>query len=253
MGDLAGFVAATVMRGVPFVQIPTTLLSLVDSSVGGKTGLNHAGGKNLVGAFHQPRLVYGALQALTSLPDAERISGLAEVVKTALLGDVPLLDLIEERAEDLRRGDPQITRRVVTRCVQTKSDIVARDELESGVRTILNAGHTVGHAYEAVLGGAVIRHGEAVALGLIAETRWAIRTGHCVDNALADRLTRILGALGLPTTPPDTRHEALVAAMQLDKKSSSDTIVLPVPVRVGEMKLVRVPRTQLSELVSETP
>ncbi len=253
VGDMAGFVAATAMRGVPFVQLPTTLLALVDSSVGGKTGLNHAGGKNLVGAFHQPRLVYGALQALTTLPRADRISGLGEVLKTALLGDEALLNLVEEEAVALRDGDPRVTAKIISECVRIKARIVAEDEREAGVRALLNAGHTVAHAYEAVLPPGAVRHGEAVALGLVAETKWAIRQRHCEDSELADRLARIGAALGLPIVPPAASRDALVAAMQLDKKASADTIAVPVPVCAGVMRLVRIPRTRLHELVSETP
>lgn len=251
LGDVAGFAASAALRGVPLVQLPTTLLAMVDSSVGGKTGVNHPLGKNLVGAFHQPRLVWAALDTLTTLDPAERVAGLGEVVKTALIGDADLLDRLERDAAALRRGDPHALAPVVARCVQIKAEVVGRDEREGGWRAVLNAGHTVGHAYEQAMGFGALRHGEAVALGLVAETAWAARRGLCEDAALPARLARILAALGLPTSPPPVSEERLLEAMTVDKKAVADRLVVPVPARAGRMVLHDLPLRDLAELLPE--
>ena len=251
VGDVAGFAAATAMRGVPFVQLPTTLLAMVDSAVGGKTGVNLPAGKNLVGAFHQPALVWAALDTLDTLPDPERVAGLGEVLKTALLGDARLLDTLEQQGEALRRGDRAATLAVTARCVEIKASVVARDERESGWRAVLNAGHTFGHALETALGPERVRHGEAVAMGLIHEARWAVRHGHCLDPQLPARLTRIATSLWLPTTPPETDAEVLTECVRLDKKAGEDRLCMPVPVRAGEMVLVDVAVDRIPDLVEE--
>ena len=253
LGDVAGFAAAATLRGLPFVQLPTTLLAMVDSSVGGKTGVNHRWGKNLIGAFHQPRLVYAALATLDTLPPEERIAGLGEVVKMALLGDAALLTRLEAEAERLRAGDPEVLAPVIARCVTLKAEVVGRDEREAGWRAVLNAGHTVGHAYEAACGFGVLRHGEAVALGLLAETRWAVAAGHCVDVDLPERLARLLTRLGLPTRPPRASRERLLAAIRMDKKAHGDMLALPIPVRAGHIALLDVPVAEVGELFPEGP
>ena len=158
VGDVAGLVAATALRGLPFVQVPTTLLAMVDSSVGGKTGINHETGKNRIGAFHQPSLVYAPLRTLTTLPLRERRAGLAEVVKTAVVGDPALLETLERDAERLVDGDPALLEPIVSRCVELKAAIVAEDELETGIRAALNLGHKVGHALENALGYGTLLH-----------------------------------------------------------------------------------------------
>ncbi|MBW2254736.1 MAG: 3-dehydroquinate synthase [Deltaproteobacteria bacterium] len=251
LGDVAGFAAATVLRGVPFVQLPTTLLAMVDASVGGKTGVNHPSGKNLVGAFHQPVLVYAALGTLATLPAAERIAGLGEVVKTALIGDRDLLARIEEQAEALREGDVSALAPVIARCVEIKAAVVGRDERESGWRAVLNAGHTLGHAWEAASGFGVLRHGEAVALGLLAETRWAVRRGYCQDPELPRRLAELLHRLGLPTEPPTLPRDRLLGAMRVDKKARGDILLVPVAVRAGQAVLAELPVQDLIELLPE--
>jgi 3-dehydroquinate synthase len=251
LGDIAGFAAATVVRGVPFVQLPTTVLAMVDASVGGKTGVNHRVGKNLVGAFHQPLLVYAALDTLETLPAAERIAGLGEVVKTALIADVDLLQRIERDADALRAGDVRCLAPVIARCVEIKAEVVGRDERESGWRAVLNAGHTLGHAWEAASGFGVLRHGEAVALGLVAETRWALRRGYCHDPELPRRLAKLLGRLGLPTEPPTVPDDRLLAALRVDKKARGDILSVPVAVRAGQMVLAEVPAGDLPELLPE--
>lgn len=247
VGDVAGFVAATLLRGVPLVQLPTTLLAMVDSSVGGKTGVNVPTGKNLVGAFHQPLLVYAALDTLSTLEPVERVAGLGEVVKTALLGDAALLARLEAESEALRAGEGSALAPVVGRCVEIKAEVVAADEREAGLRAVLNAGHTVGHAVETALGHGRIRHGEAVALGLVAEARWAVRQGLCKDPALPSRLQALCRSLGLPWQLPALPTRALVRAALLDKKRIGDRLTLPVPVHAGEMRLVQVPLAELPE------
>ena len=253
VGDIAGFGAAVTLRGLPFVQLPTTLLAMVDSSVGGKTGVNHRRGKNLIGAFHQPRLVFAALHTLATLDPAERIAGLGEVLKTALVGDAELLTFLDEKAEALRVGDRDAVLHVVSRCIEIKAEVVAIDEREGGWRAVLNAGHTVAHGYEMAAGYGVIRHGEAVAMGLVAETAWAVQSGHCKDRDLPARLVDIAGRLGLRTNAPELPRERVLAGMQVDKKRRGDILVLPVPLGAGTMKLVEFPANALSDLLPETP
>ncbi len=245
LGDIVGFAAASTNRGLPFVQLPTTLLAMVDSSVGGKTGVNHTLGKNLIGAFHQPDLVWASLDSLGTLPERELRAGLAEVVKTALIGDARFF----ERLESIDPLSPDELPGVVARCVQLKAQVVAADEREAGVRAVLNAGHTVGHAYEAVLGYGVLKHGEAVGLGLIAETAWAVRAGHCADPGVPARLERLLHRLGLPTEPPKADPDALVNAMRRDKKGRGDSVRLPVQSAIGAMMMVDLPFASLPELI----
>ncbi len=251
IGDLVGFAAATTLRGLPLVQVPTTLLAMVDSSVGGKTAVNHPLGKNLIGAFHQPSLVWASLHTLSTLPEGERLAGLGEVVKTALIEGEDFLAELEAAAPALRAGDPAALAPVIARCVAAKARVVAADERESGVRAWLNAGHTVGHGLETALGHGVLRHGEAVALGLVAEARWAVRAGVCLDLGLPSRLEALHAALGLPVRAPPFDRAAALAAMRLDKKSDRGTLALPVPSRAGKIELAEVPLAHLSALLSE--
>lgn len=247
LGDIAGFAAATVLRGLPLVACPTTLLSMVDSSVGGKTGVNHRGAKNQVGVFQPPAAVWAAQCTLATLPQAEWRCGWGEVVKTALVADGALFEALEgELGEAAARADPLATAEIVARCVQAKAAIVARDERDSGPRLVLNAGHTVGHGLEAVLGDK-IRHGEAVAMGLVAETRYAVLRGWC-DPSLLSRLEAILTRLGLATSLPSIDGQRLIAAMGLDKKTSADKIRIPFPLRPGEAILVELRRSDLVDL-----
>jgi len=251
VGDITGFVAATALRGVPFVQLPTTLLAMVDSSVGGKTAVNHATGKNLVGAFHQPALVYASLPTLSTLPAVELRAGLGEVVKTALIGGQDLFEALERDADALREGRVAALAPVIARCVNIKAEVVARDEREGGWRAVLNLGHTVGHGLERAAGYGCLRHGEAVALGLVAEVAWGLRHGHCTDSELPERLRRLHGRLGLPKRAPQLQRSQIVTAMQVDKKARRDKIVMPIVVRLGQLKLVDVPIDGLSQLLED--
>ena len=228
----------------------TTVLAMVDSSVGGKTAVNLPTGKNLVGAFHQPSLVFAGLGALTTLPARHLAAGLAEVVKTALIADPELLVTLESDAERLRAGDPDALAPVIARCVAIKAAIVARDERETTIRIWLNLGHTVGHGLEVAAGYGVLLHGEAVALGTVAELRWATSRGWCTDADLAPRVARLTERLGLPTSLPPIDLFAVEAAMRLDKKAATTTIRVPVVIRAGQMSVVPVPIASLRELLT---
>lgn len=248
-GDLAGFAAATALRGVPLVQVPTTLLAMVDSSVGGKTGVNTPHGKNLVGAFHQPVLVYAPLQVLETLALEERRAGMAEVVKHALIGDAPLLELLEARGKLVLAGaDPAGLAECVARSAELKARIVGEDELEHGARALLNFGHTAGHAVEA-LGKGSLRHGDCVALGMGAELRHGEQVGRTA-RGLAARYHRLCATLGLPTTLPwPMDHASLVAAAAHDKKRIRGTLRLPVVAEVGHARCVAVHPDEVAEML----
>jgi 3-dehydroquinate synthase len=238
VGDVAGFAAATVLRGVPLVQIPTTLLAMVDSSVGGKTGVNAAGGKNLVGAFHQPRLVYAALDTLDTLPRRELLSGLGEVVKHGLIRDAELFELIEGNAGSWTARP--VVRELVERSVRVKAAVIAADEREQGVRAVLNFGHTVGHAIEVTADRGQLTHGECVALGMLAETRWAAGQGAC-DAGIVDRVERLLRSLGFRTAPPPIDRKALETAAGIDKKVAHGILATAVLERVGWARYDQIP------------
>lgn len=233
VGDLSGFAAATLLRGIRLVMIPTTLLAQVDSSVGGKTGVNRPQGKNLVGAFHQPSLVIADPDTLGSLPDREYRAGLAEVVKYGVILDRDLFDTLETHAVEVGARDAGILTDVVARCVELKAFVVERDETETSLRRILNFGHTVGHAIEQATAYERFLHGEAVAMGMIAAARISVRTGACSADVVA-RLERLLSAFGLPTEiPGDIDRKRLERAVALDKKAQRDTVAFIVCTAIG--------------------
>jgi len=213
VGDIAGFAAACYMRGVDFVQVPTTLLAQVDSSVGGKTGVNHASGKNLIGAFHQPRAVLIDTGTLKTLPDRELKAGLAEVIKYGAIVDADFFAWIEDNLEALIARDADALAAAVQRSCELKAEIVAEDERESGRRALLNFGHTFGHAIEHCQGYGEWLHGEAVAAGMVMAAQLSAN-----DTALAGRIETLLKRAGLPTRPPAIAANDLLAAMSLDKK-----------------------------------
>ncbi len=222
IGDLCGFVAATWMRGVRFVQFPTTLLAQVDASVGGKTAINIPAGKNLVGAFHQPSLVVADTATLNTLDDREYRAGLAEVVKAGAIRDAAFLNDVDARAEALLARDPDALIDTVARSIEHKAEVVAEDEREAGVRALLNFGHTFGHAIETRTGYTRFLHGEAVAMGMVVAARLSENRGLC-PAGVTDRLATILHRLGLPVTmPADLEAEALLQLMGLDKKHTSN-------------------------------
>jgi 3-dehydroquinate synthase len=219
IGDICGFAAASWMRGIAFVQFPTTLLAQVDSSVGGKTGVNHPAGKNLVGAFHQPRVVVADTRTLTTLPMREYRAGLAEVVKYGAIADTALLDWLQADSERVLERETGALQRMVETSVRHKADIVARDEREGGLRAILNFGHTFAHALETITGYAVFLHGEAVAIGMHVASRLSEQRGLCAPG-FADRLAGLLDRIGLPVSVPANIGTAdMLARMKLDKKN----------------------------------
>jgi 3-dehydroquinate synthase len=233
-GDLAGFVAATFMRGLPYLQVPTSLLAMLDASVGGKTGVDTPEGKNLIGAFHPPAAVVADPRALATLPDRDYRGGMAEAVKHGLIADAAYFGWMEQEAEALLRRDETALTRLVRRSVEIKAEVVSDDERESGRRAILNAGHTVAHALERVTGYA-IPHGEAVALGLVAECTLAEAMG-LAPSGLAGRVSGLLSRLGLPVRlaqPLDP--ERIAAAMTSDKKNRSARVRFALPSRLGGM------------------
>jgi shikimate kinase/3-dehydroquinate synthase len=244
VGDLAGFAAACLLRGVRFVQVPTTLLSMVDSSVGGKTGFDHAAGKNLIGAFHQPVAVVADLGHLVTLAPRERAAGLAEVVKIALATDAALLEHLERDAAALAKGSPDALLPVVRAAIDAKIRVVRDDERESGPRALLNLGHTVGHAIEAHGGYSRWLHGEAVAIGTVAEMHATASLGW-TPSGLADRAAALFAALGLPTAVDHAELAASWPFVASDKKRTKDAVKLPVVTGAG---LSRVERVGFSDL-----
>lgn len=251
-GDIAGFAAASLLRGVPLVQVPTTLLAMVDSSVGGKTGVNAGGGKNLVGAFHQPALVFAALHTLSTLPAAELRCGLGEGLKHGVIADAALLAFMESEAAALAAGAPAALGRVVTDSVRAKAKVVAEDEREAGRRVVLNFGHTVGHALEAVVGWGALRHGECVGLGMLAETAWAA-SGHGGDPSLRIRIEAALQAMGLPVRAPRVSLSRAIDAASVDKKWVRGTLRTAIPIQAGVAALASVPAGEIPGMLRCLP
>ena len=232
VGDVAGFVAATYLRGVPYVQIPTTLLAMIDSSIGGKTGLDTAHGKNLVGAFHQPRAVVADVDTLGTLPPLHVAAGIAEALKHGAIADASYFATVAGNAPALRQRDLGMLLEVVRRSIEIKAAIVADDERERGPRVRLNFGHTVAHALEAVTGYELL-HGEAVAIGMVAEAALGERLGVTVHGTAA-ALSDALSDFGLPTQIPDSIDvDRAVAAMRRDKKASHETVRFALVAEIG--------------------
>jgi 3-dehydroquinate synthase len=234
VGDVAGFVAATYLRGIPFVQVPTTLLAMIDASIGGKTGVNTPAGKNLVGAFHQPRLVLADIDTLDSLPAPQYAAGVAEAVKHGVIADADYFSFLERETEAVAaRKDPALER-LVARSVEIKAGIVAADEGETGIRAALNFGHTVGHAVEAASGYSLL-HGEAVAIGMAYEGRLAETLG-IGESGMSGRLTGVLAAYRLPVTRPSAASvDQLISKMRNDKKSRAGDLRFALPRAIGAM------------------
>ena len=232
IGDLAGFAAATYMRGIPFIQVPTTLLAQVDSSIGGKTGINHPLGKNMIGAFYQPRVVLADTAALASLPPRELSAGLAEVIKHGLIRDESFVDWLEQNVERLRACDTEALAHAVRRCCEIKAEVVAEDERETGVRALLNFGHTFGHAIESALGYGNWLHGEAVAAGMVMAADLSRRLGF-IAQADLDRIVSLLNRAGLPTMQPGIAPERLLELMALDKKTEGGQLRFVLLDRIG--------------------
>ena len=238
IGDLTGFAAACWMRGVRFVQVPTTLLAMVDSSVGGKTAVDLPAGKNLVGAFHQPAAVLADTNTLITLPERELRAGFAEVIKYAALGDVSFFEWLEAHAEALLARDSRTLAIAIARCCQHKADIVARDETEQGERALLNLGHTFGHAIEVESGFGVVLHGEAVAIGMVCAARLSALMSRAPEED-DGRLTALLERFGLPTNvPPELEPARILNAMRLDKKAVSGQLRLILWRGLGQADIV---------------
>ncbi|HWE36963.1 MAG TPA: 3-dehydroquinate synthase [Isosphaeraceae bacterium] len=242
VGDLAGFVAATFARGLPLLMAPTSLLAMVDSSVGGKVGVNHPKAKNIIGAFHQPAGVWIDIAKLSTLPPRELRCGLAEVVKYGVILDSEFFASLEREADSILALDASSILRIIVRSCELKADVVARDEREeTGLRAVLNFGHTVGHAIEAVAGyGDRFRHGEAVAVGMVAESRLAERLGW-IDAATTGRLVALLARFGLPVAAPGLDADALLDAMARDKKNRAGRLRFVLPRRLGRVELTDAP------------
>jgi 3-dehydroquinate synthase len=253
VGDLAGFAAASWMRGVRLLQLPTTLLAMVDSSVGGKTAVDLPSGKNLVGAFHQPAAVLADTATLATLPARELRAGLAEVVKYGALGDAGFFAWLEANAARLLAGDADCLQQAIATSCRHKAAIVVRDETEQGERMLLNFGHTFGHAIETEQGYGGLLHGEAVAVGMLLAARLATQLGRA-PAADAQRLQALLQNFGLPTAiPPGLRPEALLQRMRLDKKALSGALRLILWRGIGQAEVVRdVPDTEILSLL-QTP
>jgi 3-dehydroquinate synthase len=244
VGDLAGFAAATYLRGVPLVQLPTSLLAQVDSAIGGKTGINHPGGKNLIGAFYHPGLVLADPATLLTLPQRERTEGWAEVVKYGIILDAGLFARLEAHAALLRDFQPPpaaLLCQLIARSIALKVAVIEQDEREQGLRAILNYGHTVGHALENVAGYGTWLHGEAVSLGMVAAAALAQQAGIFSPDE-AQRQNRLLAALGLPTSCAGVAPvEAILAAMQLDKKVAAKRVRWILPQRIGQVTTSALP------------
>lgn len=244
VGDLTGFAAASYMRGVPFVQLPTTLLAQVDSSVGGKTGINHPLGKNMIGAFYQPDAVLADTDVLASLPQRELSAGLAEVIKYGAIIDLPFFEWLEQNIEKLLARDPAALAYAIARSCQIKADVVGQDERESGLRAILNFGHTFGHAIEAGLGYGQWLHGEAVGCGMVLASDLAYRMGF-IDFVSKARVKALVEAAGLPTCAPDLGAARWIEWMEVDKKNEGGTIKFILPKPLGAYCIMSVPDDQL--------
>jgi 3-dehydroquinate synthase len=239
IGDMTGFAAACFMRGIRFIQVPTTLLSQVDSSVGGKTGINHPLGKNMVGAFHQPQAVIADLDTLKTLPPEELAAGLAEVIKHGAIADPEFLSWIEKSQDALNNCDPVAMEFAVRRSCEIKSQVVAQDEKEGGIRAILNFGHTFGHAIEAGMGYGSWLHGQAVGCGMVMAADLSVRVG-LLSNADASRLKKIIQALHLPTQPPKLGVDRFMELMSVDKKAEGGEVRYILLNGLGQAKIQKV-------------
>lgn len=245
-GDMTGFSAAIYKRGIPFIQIPTTLLAMVDSSVGGKTGCNLSIGKNLAGAFYQPEFVICDLKCLETLDDKNFSCGIAEAIKTAVIQDA---ELFEQFRTTISKKDAEILKKVISRCVEIKANVVSQDEKESGLRQILNFGHTIGHAIEK-LSSYKIQHGEAVSIGMAVITKAFVRMNKCTSS-LYDELISVLKINNLPVIHPYTKEEIFSAALS-DKKRNADSITIVYSPVLGTAELYPMKLNEFENLVSES-
>ena len=249
IGDMTGFAAASYMRGVPFVQMPTTLLAQVDSSVGGKTGINHPLGKNMIGAFYQPQAVIADTATLDTLPPRELSAGLAEVIKHGAIIDAAFFDWIETNVGKLLARDPQALAYAIERSCEIKADVVRQDEREGGLRAILNFGHTFGHAIESGMGYGVWLHGEAVGCGMVMAADLSCRLGY-LDAASRERIKALVAAAGLPVRAPDLGVARWIELMQVDKKNEGGEIKFILLKPLGSSVIESVPQEVLRQTLA---
>jgi 3-dehydroquinate synthase len=244
IGDITGFVAATYLRGVPYVQVPTTLLAQVDSSVGGKTAVNHPRGKNLIGAFFQPKAVFIDPDVLKTLDIRELRAGLAEVVKYGIIRDQGFFRFLEDNSQALLDLEDSLVSAIERSC-EIKAQVVAEDETEKGLRSILNFGHTFGHAIEAVTGFGRYKHGEAISMGMIMAASFSLKLGLC-DGAVVSRIANILETLGLPVEAPELAPEAIIEAMLVDKKVLSGRMRFVLVRDIGNVVVKEIPDEEVT-------
>lgn len=237
VGDMAGFVSSVYMRGIDFVQIPTTLLAQVDSSVGGKTGVNHPLGKNMIGTFYQPRLVIADTDVLSTLDKRQLLCGIAEIIKYGVISDSSLFSYLEDNRQKILALDPEALAYLIKRSCEIKADVVSRDERESGLREILNCGHTVGHAIETETGYVKYLHGEAVAAGICLEAKIAVLAG-LLDESDLSRIVELVKSYGLPhNIPEDMQRSRLIEHMAIDKKTVSGRVKFILPEAIGRVRI----------------
>ncbi len=237
IGDLTGFIAGTYMRGVPFIQIPTTLLAQVDSSVGGKTAVNRPLGKNMIGVFYQPKLVVADLETLKSLPEKEYKAGIAEIIKHGVIEDAQLFEFLERQFQNILAHDTEALEHIIATSCAIKASVVEKDERESHYRMVLNFGHTIGHAIEALTGYSKYTHGEAVAIGMVYAAKLSQLTGRCSQD-VTQRITDLIKNFGLPTQLPDLKAKDMIQSMYLDKKTAHKKIRFILVKDIGSIEIV---------------
>lgn len=252
IGDMTGFAAATWLRGINFVQVPTTLLAMVDASIGGKTGVNHPKGKNLIGAFYQPRLVLIDPEVLNTLPDREFQAGMAEVIKYGVIWDAQLFEQMEQSDRLERNPNTDLLNTIISRSCQAKADVVSKDEKEAGLRAILNYGHTVGHAVESETNYSVVNHGEAVAIGMVAAGKLAVELKMWQQEDAA-RQDALIKKAGLKTQlPPEINIEKIIEALQADKKVKDGKVRFVLPTHIGVVEVTdAVPSDTIRQVLGQ--
>jgi 3-dehydroquinate synthase len=239
IGDITGFAASTYMRGISYIQVPTTLLAQVDSSVGGKTGVNHQLGKNMIGTFWQPRLVWIDIETVRTLPERELLAGLAEIIKYGVIWDRELFDFLECNKDKILNLHIDALMHIIKRSCEIKAEVVSKDERESGLRAILNYGHTIGHAVETVTEYKRFLHGEAVAIGMCIEARLSQDIG-LIDNNQVLRIKRLIDLYGLPSEMPmDINNNRIFSSMQLDKKAVAGELKFILPEKIGSVRIYK--------------
>lgn len=237
IGDLTGFIAATYVRGVPFIQIPTTVLAQVDSSVGGKTAVNHPRGKNMIGVFYQPKLVVADLETIKSLPEKEFKAGVAEIIKHGVIEDADLFHYLEREYQKILCHDTDALEHIISTSCAIKARVVEKDERESHYRMVLNFGHTIGHAIESLTGYSAIIHGEAVAIGMVYAAKLSQIMGRCSED-VPRRISTLIEKFGLPTRLPDLKAENIIQSMYLDKKTAHNKIRFILVNDIGSVDIV---------------